>query len=253
MSRLKWLWNDLKKTLANEVGGGGDPQPPQIISPPNPPDIGKNAEESYQAQLKYNEPLAQNALTIQQNLGPQFAQAQYQQTSQMAPLYRALLESQYPQINQLSGQVSQQLQSPTGYNPQQQAAVDAIRNREQNRGLRGIREGANLGGTLYGSNREQRESDYLTQQGQAYSQQDIGMQQQQRGQTLQELLSLFQIAGLPVQQVNNTPQLGQSVVPGADNLYSALVSNNSNFGVLPGGSGKPNPLTMFYDPRTYGF
>lgn len=253
MKALWWVWNDFKSTLSNNIGGGGSPQPPTIIPAPPPPDIGKNAEESYQAQLKYNEPLAQNALSIQQNLGPQFAQAQYQQTAQTAPLYRALLESQYPQINQLSGQVSQQLASPTGYNSQQQAAIDAIRERETGRGLRQIREGQNLGGRLYSGRRGQMESDYLTQQNQGYTAQDIGFQQQQRGQTLQELLSLFQIAGLPVQQVGSTPQFGQPVVPGADPLYAAMTSQAGNFGVMPGTSGKPNPLTMFYDPRTYGF
>lgn len=211
---------------------------PQVIPAPPAPDVGKTAEESFQAQLKYNLPLAQNALDIQRQLGPGFAQSQYETVAQFSPLYKAMLMQLHPELASFQTQVNQRLNTPSGYTPEQQAAIDAIRNREQERGLRGIREGANLGGTLYGGRRQQAEQDYLTRQGQAYTAQDIAFQQQQQAANQQALVTLLQLTNPQVQQPA-VPQYGQSVAPGGDALYSALVANQGNFGVLQGQPGQP--------------
>jgi len=234
-----WGWD-----LRCERGGGGDPQPPQVIQAPPPPSVSDTAQQSYAAQLQYNRPLAQNALDIQRDLGPQFAQQQYEMLAQQSPLYKSLLLQLNPALGTFEQQVGQRMASPTGYSPQQQEAIDATRNREQDRSLRGIREGANLGGTLYGGNRQRREQDYLTGQAQAYSMQDIGLQQAQQQANQQALVTLLQLTNPNIQQPN-VPQYGQSVVPGGDNLYNALVQNQGNFGVIPGTPAGPSFLQSF--------
>lgn len=218
--------------------GGSKPQPAQIIPAPPPPDVKKTAQESLAAQLQYNPQLTAQAAQLQSQYGPQFAQSQYDITAQYGPLYKALLGQLYPELNTLQGQVGQRLAAPSGYTPEQQAAVEAIRQRETNRGLRGIREGANLGGTLFGGHRQQAEADYLTQQGQAYSAQDIQFQNQQRQQAMQELVSLLQLSNPQVQQPN-VPNYNQSAAPGGDSLYNALV-------------GQQGALTQFIPPTPSG-
>ena len=238
------VWNQNVDRIANERGKGSDPQPAQIIQAPAPPSVSDTAAQSAQAQLQYNPQLTQQALDLQRQFGGQFAQSQYDITAQQAPLQKALLMQMYPGLATYEQQVNQRLASPTGYSNQQQQALDAIRQRETDRGLRGIREGANLGGTLYGGRRQQAESDYLTQQGQAYSAQDIGFQQQQQAANQQALISLLQLSNPQVSQVN-VPQYGQSVVPGGDNFYNALVQNQGNFGVIPGTPAGPNWFQSF--------
>ena len=249
MRRYSWAW-----LIQDERGGGSKPQPPTIIQPPPAPSVSQTAGESLAAQLQYNPQLTAQQVQLQGQYGPQLAQQQLDLTSQYGPLYKSMLQQLYPGLSSFEQQTNQALANPTGYSSQQQTALDAIRNREQERGLRGIREGANLGGTLYGGRRQQAEQDYLTQQGQAYSAQDIAYQQQQRAANQQALIALLQLSNPQVQQPN-VPSYGQSVVPGSDNLYNALVQNQGNFGVMPGGSGGGgiNPLTMWYNPRTYGF
>ena len=251
--QLVWHLQWITKSITNERGGGSKPQPPQIIQPPPAPSVSQTASESLEAQLKYNPQLTSQQVQLQGQYGPQLAQQQFDLANQYGPMYKAMLTQLYPELGTYQNQVNQRLNSPTGYSPDQQSALDAIRNREQDRGLRGIREGANLGGTLYGGHRQNAESDYLTRQGQAYTAQDIAFQQQQQAANQQALVTLLQLSNPQVQQPN-VPQYGQSVVPGGDNLYNALVQNQSNFGVMPGqSSGGINPLTMWYNPKTYGF
>ncbi len=175
---------------------GSKPQQPQFVQPPPPqvtqlppPNIMDQTRQLTEAQGQY---------------GPQQAQQEYDLRAQYGPMYKALLTSLYPELGAFQQQVNQRLTSPTGYSADQQSAIDATRNREQERGLRGIREGANLGGTLYSGNRQRAETDYLTQQGQAYTTQDIGFQQQQQAANLQALISLLQLSNPQVQQPNVT-------------------------------------------------
>ena len=195
------VWN-----LLCERGGSKSPSV-SVVSPPPPtvtqlpePDVAKQAEQSYQAQLKYN---------------PLLSQQQYETQSQYGPMYKALLGQLYPELNTYQQQVSQRIGSPTGYSPEQQSALDAIRQRQTDVGLRNIREGANLGGTLYGGRRQQAEADYLTQQGQAYTAQDIAYQQQQQAANQQALITLLQLSNPQVQQ------FAQGVTPSPDALLNA--------------------------------
>lgn len=163
----------------------------------------------------------------------------------------------------LAQQALAQYQSPIGLTPQQQSAQDFIRNREQDRLLRGIRTQANLGGNLYSGNRELQEQEGLAELGRQYAQQDIGLQQQQRQESLAQLLQAaqqeqslaaqrqtfgLQDVGLQQQQLSQAlqnliassqvvfpqvqqpgapqvgaAQFGQGVVPGADQLLQAIL------------------------------
>ena len=246
MRRYSWTW-----LLRDETGGGSKPQPAQVIQAPPPPSVADTAAQSAQAQLTYNPQLTQQSLDLQRQFGPQFAQSQYDIQAQQAPLQKALLMQLYPGLASFEQNTNQALASPGGYSSQQQSAVDAIRNREQDRGLRGIRESSNVGGTLFGGRRQQREQDYLTQQGQAYTAQDIGFQQQQQAQNLQSLAMLLQLSNPQVQQPN-VPNYGQSVVPGGDNLYNALVNQQGNLTqFVPPQQGSPGFLGSFLRP--FGF
>lgn len=246
MRRYSWLW-----VWHDERGGGSKPQPPQIIQAPPAPSVSQTAGESLSAQLQYNPQLTAQQVQLQGQYGPQLAQQQFDLSSQYGPLYKSMLQQLYPGLSSFEQQTNQGLASPTGYNPQQQAAIDAIRNREQERGLRGIREGANLGGTLYSGRRGQAEADYLTQQGQAYTAQDVGFQQQQQAANMQQLIALLQLSNPQVQQPN-VPQYGQSVVPGGDNLYNALVQNQvQGTGIIPGAQGSPGFFGSLLRP--FGF
>ena len=225
-----------------ERGGGSKSQPAQVIQAPPAPSVEKTAGESLAAQLQYNPQLTAQNVQLQGQYGPQLAQQQFDLQSQFAPQYRALIEQQFPQIATLSQQTQQGLANPSGLNNQQQAAQDAIRQRAYDASAKGVREAANVGGTLYGGRSQLREDRARNELAQGFATQDIQLQQQQRAQQMQELLSLFQLAGFNVQQPN-VPQFGQSVVPGGDNLYNALVKNQGNFGVIPGTPAGPSFLS----------
>lgn len=241
---LNWLgmWKVWDKLAHNRIGGGEEPSSPQVIPAPTAPNYQQTAEEVAQAQLKYNPQLTAQNVQLQSQYAPQLAQSQYDITAKYTPMYRALLEQQFPQINQLSGQVSQQLASPSSLTPEQQAAQDAVRQRALAAQDRSIRESANLGGTLYGGRRQAREDASRNQLLQSFATEDIARQQQQRQQAMSELSMLFQLAGLNVQ--NPTVQQG-NITQGTDSLYNALVQNNSNFGIIPGAPGQPGWFGQF--------
>jgi len=188
MRRYSWKW-----LLTNETGGGSDPTPPTVIPAPNPPNYQATAGEAAQAQLTYNPQLAAQNVQLQGQYGPVVAQQQYDLAALMGPQYRALIEQQFPQIGMLSNQVSQGLASPNSLNVQQQAAQDAIRQRAFEQSERGVRQSANVGGTLYGGQRELREDRARNELAQGFATQDIQLQQQQRQQT--HLGFMPQIAG----------------------------------------------------------
>jgi|SRR3990167_33061 len=245
MRRYSWKW-----LLTNKTGGGSEPTQPTIVPPPPAPDVGKTAEESYQAQLKYNPLLTQQAYELQSKFAPQFAQSQYDVAAQQGPMYKALLTTLFPELGTLQGQVGQELASPTGLNPQQQAAQDAIRQRAYEQSERGIRQSANVGGTLYGGQRELREDRARNELAQGFASQDVYLQQQNRDRALRELVTLLQLASPQVQQPG-VPQYGQSVVPGGDTLYNALTQQSQNIGVIPGTQGSPGFFGSLLRP--FGF
>lgn len=237
--------------LRCERGGGSKPQPAQVIQGPPPPSVSQTAQESLQAQLQYNPQLTAQALQLQQQYGPQFAQQQLDQNAQFAPQYRQQLLQLYPELSTLQSQVGQRLQSPSGLSGEQQMAQDAIRQRAFQQSDRGIREAANVGGNLYGGRRELREDRARNELAQGFATQDIGLNQQNRSQAMQELVTLLQLSNPQVQQPQ-VPQYGQSVVPGGDNLYNAMVNQqNAQTQFIPPTPGSPGFFGSFLRP--FGF
>lgn len=237
-----------------ERGGGSKPQPPTFITPPPPtitqappPNVQQNAADLYAAQLQYNPQLTAQAAQLQQQYGPQLAQSatdiqlrqapqlaqsQYALQQQYGPLYRSLYEQMFPTqtqgFEQLAQQSLQRLQSPQGLTPEQQAAQGAIRQRAFQESERGIRSAANVGGTLYGGQRELREDRARNELAQAFATQDIGLADQRRAQTLQELIAAGQVIFPQVQQPGvsqaGVSQFGQGVTPSPDALLQAILS-----------------------------
>lgn len=231
MRRYSWQW-----LIQDNRGGGSKPQPTQVIPAPTPPSVADTAKQSAEAQLTYNPQLTAQSVQLQGQYGPQLAQQQYDLQAQYAPLYRALIERQFPQVGTLAQQTQQGLTNPSGLSDVQQQAQDAIRQRQRDELSRTINTQSNIGGTLYGGRNQENVMRAQTELSNQYANSDIALQQQQRSQNMQELLSLFQMAGFNVQQPT-VPQFGQNVVPSGDNLYNAMVQNQGNFGVIPGTSG----------------
>ena len=159
-------------------------------------------------------------------------------------MYRALIEQQFPQIGMLSNQVSQGLASPGSLTVDQQAAQDAIRQRAYDASAKGIRESANVGGTLFGGRRELREDRARNELAQGFASEDINRQMQQRQQSMSELAMLFQLAFPNVQQPGQIG-LNTGVSDPTSSLYNALVQNQGNFGVLGPTPGTPGYFSQF--------
>lgn len=233
--RYSWRW-----LLTDETAGGSSPTPPTVIPAPAPPNYQQTAEEVAKSQLTYNPQLAAQNVQIQGTQGPILAQQQYDLASQYGPMYRALIEQQFPQIGMLSNQVSQRMASPGSLTVEQQAAQDAIRQRAYQQSEQGIRESANLGGTLFGGRRELREDRARNELAQGFATQDIQLQQQQRQQAMSELATLFQLAFPNVQQPGQVG-LNTGVSDPTNALYDALVTNAGNFGIIDPVAGSPSP------------
>lgn len=216
----------------------------------------KNAETALQVQLQANPELTRQATELQLQYAPKLAQQQYDLTAQYGPQYEQLMRNQFPQqyglSEQLAGQVGQRLNSQQGYTPEQQAAVDAIRQRQADFMLRNIRSGANIGGTLYGGQRPLDEQRGLTELAQNYAQQDIQNNFNNRGQTLQELIPLLQMR-YPQVQTPSAAQFGQSVATSPDALIQAQLQQGQNYVVQPGHPGSPGVFGSFLGGLGRGF
>ena len=199
------------------------PPPPQIIQAPPPP-VGETSAQLAQSQLQYNPRLTAQQVALQQQYAPQLAQSEYNIQAKYGPMYRALYESMFPTQTQgletVSRQGLERFQNPQGLTAEQQAAQDAIRNRAQERMLRGIRTQANIGGTLYGGNRERREVEAASELANRYAMQDIALQDQRRREALAEIVTGGQVMFPQVQQPG-VPGFGQSVTPSPDALLAA--------------------------------
>lgn len=224
--------------LRCERGGGSKPQPAQIIPAPPPPDIQKTAAESTSAQLQNNPALVAQQVELQGKYGPQIAQQEYDLASKYGPMYQALISQLFPQLGQLGQQLSQGLTSPFGLSAAQQSAQDAIRQRAYDASAKGIRESANVGGTLYGGQRQLREDRARNELAQGFATQDIGLQGENRDRLLRELVTYLQSASPNFQQPS-APQFGQASAASGNSLYNALVQNAGNFGVIQGSAGQP--------------
>jgi hypothetical protein len=271
--------------LGNERGGGSKPQVIQTPTTPAP-SPSQSAEDIYRARLKYDPQVAALEMQLQQQYMPQQAalyQSLYkqyypemarQQQALQRELFpyqsqiveqgaqRALQQLQTPEdalVAQMRQQAQQRLTSPQGYTPEEQAAINAIRQRETGRVSEQLRERSNLGGTLYGGRGEQLESRALQELAQGYTAQDIDRLRQQQqlawqqaGQvpTLESALASQRQAMLTPYMQIMYPQIGvaqpsispfqyTSAVPSADQLYSAIFqASQPNYLYQPG---SPSP------------
>ena len=232
--------------------GGQKAQQPQFLTPPPPtitqappPNVGESSRQLAESQLQYNPQLTAQQVQLQGQYGPQLAQQQYDIQSQYGPMYRALYEQMFPTqtqgFEQLAQQSLQRLQSPQGLTPEQQAAQDAIRGRAYEQSERGIRSAANVGGTLYGGRSQLREDRARNELAQGFAAQDIGLMDQRRAQTLQELIAAGQVIFPQVQQPQ-APAFGQGVTPSPDALLQAILSGQIIQQPIyqPGNPGSPN-------------
>jgi len=231
---------------------------------PNP---SETAEAQYAAKLKYDPLISQAEFNLQQQYVPQqtalYSSLYNQYYPQMARQQQQLQQELFPQQSQIleSGatQALQQLQqpqsallqalglqaqaglTPSGYTPEQQSAVEAIRGRELQRTQQGLRERSNLGGTLYGGRGQELESRATQQLGQQFAAEDIDRmmmqrqaalstasgvagQQMQAQQMAQQNLNPYMSILYPQigqQQPQISPYQYQSAVPSADTLYNA--------------------------------
>ena len=240
------------------MGGGGKAQQPQFIQPPPPtitqapaPNIQETSRQLAQSQLEFNPQLTAQQVQLQGQYAPQLAQQEYGLQQQYGPLYRQLYEQMFPTqvqgLETLGQQALQRLQSPEGLTSQQLAAQSDIRNREQERLLRGIRTQANLGGTLYGGRREEQEREGLAELSRGYALQDIDLQRQARQQTLQELVASGQVVFPQVQQPT-APGFGRGVTPSPDALLQAFLQGQiiQQPVYAPGNPGSPGYFQSMY-------
>ncbi|MBU0598889.1 hypothetical protein KKF61_07965 [Patescibacteria group bacterium] len=213
------------------------------------PSAGESAADLYKARLQYDRPIAQQEQQLAEEFYPQQAALQSALYSQYAPQMAGIQEqlrqqyspTQMAVTEEVAQQGMQRLQSPYGYTPEQQQAVDAIRLRQQQDLQEQLRTRANLGGGLYGGRAGATEQRALTELGQSFAQQDIDRQMQGAQLALQyatpSLQQLYPQVSYPGQvPLQGTPQ--QSVTPDANALYNAMfqASQPQNF-MVPGTPG----------------
>jgi len=188
---------------------------------PNP---SETSAQSLQAQLQYNPQLYEQYAQMYQQYMPQLAATDVSLQQQYAPLMQALQQQMYPEqgklVEALAGQALGMMGSQQYATPEQQAAVDAIRQRESNRLSQSMRSRANLGGNLYSGNAQQMESRAQQELSQGYAAQDIDRLRQQQQMALQYAAPIAQIMYPQIQQPQ-MPTYTQPVVPSADTLYNA--------------------------------
>ena len=196
------------------------------------PSAGESAEQIYQAQLKYGQPMAQQSFDIQQQFMPQqtaLYNALYNQyMPQMAQAQQATQKQLYPYQSQIVEQGAQsalsRLQNPDYMTPQEQAALTGQRTEEVTALQRAMRERANLGGGLYGGRAAGAEVKSVSDLLQQFETQDY-QRRMQAGQAAQQALTPYMQILYPqvgTAQPNVQSYQYQSAVPSADTLYNAI-------------------------------
>jgi len=200
------------------------------------PSAGESAEQIYQAQLKYGQPMAQQGFNVQEQFMPQQAalyQALYNQfMPQMAQAQQATQKQLYPYQSQIVEQGAQsalsRLQNPDYMTPQEQEALTAGRGQQVSELQRAMRERANLGGGLYGGRAAGAEARSMTDLLQQFETQDY-QRRMSAGQAAQQALTPYMQILYPqvgTQQPQVSPYQYQSAVPSADVLYNALFQSS---------------------------
>ena len=216
---LRRLWAIGYKLLYGvyPIGGGGGEkaQPAQVMqmpAQPPAPGAGETAADVYRARLQYDPQIAALEYAMAQQYAPQYGQ-----------LFARTAEQQFPGIGGLTetgiSQAQQRFESPFGYTPEEMETLQWIRDRQRAQIIKNIREGANVGGGLYGGRRELREDRTLSELEQAFGAEDIGRRLQGGLYAQQQAIPYLQILYPQIQQ---TPAVSQSAVPNADAIYNAI-------------------------------
>lgn len=202
--------------------GKGAPSTPTPAPAPTP---GETAAGVAQAHLQYDPQLAQSSFDILSN--PNYGADAT--TNVLNQARRNNFQGESAVQDQLLQNVLQQLQSPTGYTPEQQAALDSRRGLAQDELVKSQRNRANLGGGLFGGRAAAAESRDVANLQNQFTTEDIGQQERARLNAIQAALPALQIL-FPEVGIS-TPQF-QSAAPSGDTAYSgALTARGQDIGV----------------------
>lgn len=205
-----------EKCQTNKLGcrcGKGSVSAP---APPPAPTPGETAAGVAQAHLDYDPKLAQQSYDILTNpdYGVNPTTAAFNQAR------RQNFQGESAVQDQLLQNVLAQLQSPTGYTPEQQTALDARRGQAQQELVKSMRNRANLGGGLFGGRAAAAESRDVSNLQNQFASEDIGNQERARLNAFQAALPALQIL-FPEVGIN-APQF-QSAAPSGDAAYSGAL------------------------------
>jgi hypothetical protein len=223
---LRELLDYSHELLLGNRGGGKEESTTIVEQPPapKPPSASEVAQEQAKAQLQYTPEMYEAYYGAQQKYAPQMAQQNIELQQKYAPMLQALYQQMYPSqsgvIEAMAGRSLEQLASPTYQTPEQKAAELAGRQEQVSELQRAIQTSANLGGGLYGGRRELREERATSDLLRAFEEQDYNRRLQQQYAAMQQAVPLMQILYPQVQQPQ-VPNMYQSAVPSADNIYNA--------------------------------
>lgn len=228
MNILKWLFSIFKCPFANpkcgkfgcKCGKSGKSSAPPAPAPVQDPTALANAQVQAQlaaipkaAELQYN-------VLADPNYGLQAQTALQEQTRRNVFGKEANIQDQLAQV------VLNNLLSPTGITPEQQAALDARRSTAQNELVQALRERSNLGGGLYGGRSANAEARNVAELQQSFAAEDIQRQEQARLNAQQAALSYLQSFYPGAQLVN--PQFINPVASPEANLQGQLTQRGQD-------------------------
>lgn len=212
----------------------GGPETTIQQAPTTPaPSAGESARDIYQARLQYDPQVAEMEQGLAEQYQPQQAALQASLYGQYAPQIAGLqqdIRQQYSPtqsgLTEAFAQTAlQRIQDPYGEIPEEQQAIEDIRQRQREQLQEQIRTRSNLGGGLYGGRAQNREEQALTELEQAFATQDIGRRQQGAQTALQYaspvMQQLYPQVSYPGQPRTQQAPM-QSAVPGANTLYNAM-------------------------------
>lgn len=204
--------------------GGSKTVVQSAVQPPIPT-VGESTADVYNAQLEYLPKVAD--LFYQLQADPDSGTLATTLLNQRA---RAeAFPGEEAVRNQLVDVVLQNLISPTGISPEQQAATDAIRAQTVGDYTEALRNRQNLGGTLYGGRSIQQEQRGLADIYNLFAAEDIDREERARLNAQQSAYPLLQIL-LP--EVGITPPQFESPVPNANTAFGgALQARGQDIGV----------------------
>lgn len=186
-------------------------------STPSPVTPQQSAQDVLDAQLNTLPRAAQLMYNIQAN--PEYGLEANTRLQENARRNIYGLETQAK--DQALNNLLQNLISPTGISPEQQAALDSRRALAQDQLVKSMRERANLGGGLYGGNSIQNESRAVGELQSGFAESDIAREERARLNALQGLVPYLQML---YPQANISPANFISPVASGDNALNSAIN-----------------------------